>query len=183
MRSVEDSQPVRSTRWCVITGAPSSGKTAVIAELESRGCKVVHEVARAYIEDELGKGRALQHIKADPLDFERRILLKKVDIESHLPAAERLFLDRAVPDSIAYFRYEGLDSTEPERLSRQTRYHRVFFFDRLPFAQDDVRSETEESAESLERLLKTGYRELGYELIRVPVMPVKQRAQFVLDNQ
>ncbi len=183
MKSVADSQPVRTTRWCVVTGAPSSGKTAVISELESRGCKVVHEVARAYIEDELAKGRSLQQIKADPLDFERRILYEKVDIETHLLAAERLFFDRAMPDSIAYFRYEGLDSTEPERLSRLTRYLRVFFFDRLPFAQDDVRSETDETAETLERLLKTGYRELGYELIPVPVMPVNQRAQFVLDNQ
>jgi predicted ATPase len=182
MKPVEDSQPVRSTRWCVVTGAPSSGKTAVIVQLQSQGHRVVHEVARAYIEAKLAKGRALQNIKADPLDFERCILLKKVDIESHLPAAERLFLDRAVPDSIAYFRYEGLDSTEPERLSRLTRYHRVFFFDRLPLTRDDVRSENDESAESLERLLKTGYRELGYELIRVPVMPVKQRAQFLLDS-
>jgi len=181
METVAVGQAVRFTRWCVITGAPSSGKTAVINQLERRGCKVVHEAARAYIGEELEKGLTLQNIKADRLAFERRILLKKVEIESHLPAAERWFLDRAVPDSIAYFRFEGLDASQPERLSRLIRYQHVFIFDRLQFARDTVRSENDESAESLERLLQDCYRQLGYELIRVPVMPVNERTRFVLD--
>lgn len=180
MNIVASGQPARSTRWCVITGAPSSGKTAVILQLERQGCRVVHEAARAYIEEELNKGRTLQKIKADPLNFERRILLRKIDVEAHLPAAERLFLDRAVPDSIAYFRFEGLDSTEPERQSRLTRYHQIFFFDRLQFKRDPVRSESDRSAECLERLIEVGYRELGYDPIRVPVMSVAKRARFVL---
>jgi predicted ATPase len=176
-----DVQPVRLTRWCVITGAPSSGKTDVIVNLERRGHRVVHEAARAYIEEELQKGQTVQKIKADPLRFERCILSRKIDIESRLPATERLFLDRALPDSIAYFRFEGLDSSEPEQRSRQIRYHRVFFFDRLPFNHDPVRLENEASAETLERLLKVSYQELGYDLIRVPVMPVAQRARWVLN--
>ena len=73
METVAGSQPVRSTRWCVVTGAPSSGITAVIVRMERLGCKVVHEAARAYIEEELNKGRTLQNIKSDPLDFERQI--------------------------------------------------------------------------------------------------------------
>lgn len=183
MGSVASGYRIRSTRWCVITGAPSSGKTAVIIQLEHRGRRVVHEAARAYIEQELKKGQTLEQIKADPLVFERRILLRKFAIESQLPATERFFLDRAVPDSVAYFRFEGLDTREPLRLSRLIRYQRVFFFDRLPFASDRVRSENEQSAKSLERLLKIGYQELGYDLIRVPVMPAADRAQFVLDQQ
>ena len=179
----EDGGPVRSTRWCVITGAPSSGKTAVILELERRGFRVIKEVARAFIEEELKKGRTLQEIKSDPLRFERRLLLKKIDIESRQPASERCFLDRAVPDSIAYYRFEDLDSTEPERHSRLIRYHRVYFFDRLQLTRDPVRSENDESAERLERLLALGYRELGYEPIRVPVMPVAERTRFVLARQ
>ena len=112
METVAGSQPVRSTRWCVITGAPSSGKTAVIVQLERRGCRIVHEVARAYIEEELEKGRTLQSIKADPLDFERRILLRKMDIESHLPAAERLYLDELMQTEDAI---EGLTAFVEKR--------------------------------------------------------------------
>ena len=183
MEIVANGQPARFTQWCVITGAPSSGKTAVIVDLERRGHRVVHEVARETIDREMNKGRTLRQIKADPLDFERRILLRKVDIESRLPASEQLFLDRATPDSIAYFRFEGLDSAEPERHSRLTRYHRIFLFDRLPFTRDPVRSENEQRAATLERLLAISYRELGYDPIRVPVMPVPARAEFVLDRR
>ena len=180
MEFVPHGKPDRPTQWCVITGAPSSGKTAVIAELERRGCRVVHEAARAYIEEELEKGRTLQQVKADPLRFERCILLRKVAVESRLPSAQRVFLDRALPDSIAYFRFEGLDSSEPEQHGRLFRYHRIFFFERLQLAADPVRSENEQGAEILEELLDRSYRELGYDLIRVPVMPVEDRTQFVL---
>ncbi|MEJ2222165.1 MAG: AAA family ATPase [Desulfobacterales bacterium] len=42
----------RSTHWSVITGAPCSGKTAVIHMLEQQGYTVIHEVARAYIDSD-----------------------------------------------------------------------------------------------------------------------------------
>jgi predicted ATPase len=47
------------TRWCVLTGAPCAGKTAVINELERRGHGVVHEVARAHVEAKLAEGRRI----------------------------------------------------------------------------------------------------------------------------
>ena len=56
---------VRQTNWCVITGAPCSGKTAVIYELKQGGYKVIHEVARAYIDEMLDDGQPLDQIKAD----------------------------------------------------------------------------------------------------------------------
>ncbi|MBW2239191.1 MAG: AAA family ATPase [Deltaproteobacteria bacterium] len=34
---------MQQTNWHVITGAPCSGKTSVICELERRGHPVVHE--------------------------------------------------------------------------------------------------------------------------------------------
>jgi predicted ATPase len=70
-----DSPHRQPTKWSVITGAPCSGKTAVIRVLEQQGHKVVHEVARAYIDNELKKGKALTEIKADEWLFERHILM------------------------------------------------------------------------------------------------------------
>ncbi len=58
---------MRMTRWHVITGAPCSGKTTVIRDLERRGFRVVHETARAWIEEELQKGRTMAEIRRDPL--------------------------------------------------------------------------------------------------------------------
>jgi hypothetical protein len=114
--AVDTPAPVRLTRWNVITGAPCSGKTSVIADLARRGWGVVPEAARAHIDAELRKGRPLLAIKSDPRRFESLIFKAKLRIEARLPADEPLFLDRALPDSIAYYLLEGLDSV-PARIS------------------------------------------------------------------
>ena len=83
----EPQAPIRLTRWNVITGAPCSGKTSVINELARKGFRVVPEAARAYLDDELKKGRLLSEIKADPHCFEGRIFRAKLRLEARLPAA------------------------------------------------------------------------------------------------
>jgi len=172
----------RLTEWCVITGAPCSGKTAVVDELARRGLPVVAEAARAHIDAEMKKGRSLDEIKSDPSRFERRILRIKLDIEARLPAQERLFFDRALPDSIAYYRLEGLDPAEPLRHSRRVRYRRVFLFERIEFMKDSARTEDAETAAHIERLIEEAYTDLGYAIVRVPVMPVAERADFALSH-
>jgi predicted ATPase len=168
------------TNWCVITGAPCSGKTSVIEGLAERGYRVVHEVARAFIDSQLAKGAALSEIKADILAFERKILIEKVCIEKKLPKPQMVFLDRAIPDSIAYFQIEGLDISEPLQYSQSARYRKVFLFDRLTLEKDPVRSENQALAIRIEGLLAKSYAMLGYETIRVPVLAVAQRINFVL---
>ena len=121
---------MQQTNWHVITGAPCSGKTAVIRKLEKLGYPVVHEVARAYIDERLRNGESIARIKADILSFERHILYKKIAIEQSLLKEETVFLDRAVPDSIGYYILEGLYPDEPIKKSKQTRYKKIFFFER-----------------------------------------------------
>jgi len=171
-----------STNWCVVTGAPCSGKTSVIEGLADRGHPVVHEVARSFIDSQLAKGSSLSELKADILTFERGILLEKVRIEKLLPRHRMVFLDRAVPDSIAYFQIEGLDIEEPLKYSQSWRYRNVFLFDRLTFEADPVRSENQALAARIEALLAESYAMLGYEVIRVPVLTVGQRIDFVLEQ-
>jgi predicted ATPase len=166
----------------VITGAPCAGKTAVITQLAQRGYRVVPEAARIYIDAELKKGRRLAEIKSDPASFERHIFRAKLRLETSLPAGELLFLDRGLPDSIAYFILEGLDPAEPQRQSLRVRYRRVFLFERLEFMQDPVRSENAQMAAKIERLIEAVYSHLGYAIIRVPVLPVPARAEFVLTH-
>ena len=170
------------TNWYVITGAPSSGKTTVIDRLARLGHRVKPEVARAYIDQRLAAGETLVAIKADPLAFERHILLTKVDIEKRLPPSQPIFLDRAVPDSIAYFRLEDLSPEEPLALSRRVRYKRIFLFEHLPFEKDHVRWEDRDQALRLEAMLAQAYADLGYDVIRIPVMPVARRTDAVLQH-
>jgi predicted ATPase len=173
---------MQQTNWHVITGAPCSGKTAVIRELEQLGHQVVHEVARAYIDERLQYGETIAQIKADILSFEHHILYKKITIEQSLPKEETVFLDRAVPDSIGYYILEGLDPYDPIQKSQLWRYKKIFFLDRIPFKKDPVRSEDDKIASRLDRLLEESYRMLGYEIIFVPLMSLSDRVDFILKN-
>ncbi len=170
------------TNWHVITGAPCSGKTAVIEVLAQQGYRTVPEFARYYIENRLACGETLETIKADALAFESHILLEKIRREKELSADELNFLDRAVPDSIAYFELEGLDPSLPLQQARLVRYRSVFLFERVILEKDAVRTEDEPTAARLEALLEQSYMRLGYNLIRVPVMPVPCRAEFILER-
>lgn len=171
---------MRRTNWQVITGAPCSGKTAVIDELERRGFSVIHETARAYIDRQLAAGLCLEQIKADKMAFENHVLNEKIRIESTLPQSETIFLDRGIPDSIAYFKMAGLDPANAIAKSRLTRYRRIFFFERLSYLKDRIRMENEETADRLNSLIQESYRIVGYEIIHVPVLSIGQRVEFIL---
>jgi predicted ATPase len=171
---------VRLTNWQVITGAPCSGKTAVVNELARRGYPIVGESAREIIDEELRAGRSLEEIRADAHGFESRVFDAKRRAESRLPADQLTFLDRALPDSIAYYALEGLDPGKPEKHSRQVRYGGVFLFERLKFLRDTVRAEDDMTAAKIEGLIAAAYAELGYAIVRVPVLPIPRRADWIL---
>lgn len=177
-------RPIRdfgiSTNWHVITGAPCSGKTAVVEQLAQQGYRTVPEVARAYIDAQLARGQTLAAIKADLPVFERHILMKKVTIEKRLSPAQLTFFDRAVPDSIAYYQLEGLDPTEPIQHSGRMHFRNVFLFEPLKFEKDAVRTENSAISTRIGALLESAYTALGYSPLRVPVMSVSRRVEFVL---
>lgn len=170
------------TKWSVITGAPCSGKSTVVKALADAGYATVPEVARAFIDSQLAEGKDLASIKSDRLAFERSILLKKVRIEQRLPRNEVVVLDRAVPDSIAYYQFEGLDIAEPLRCSGLVKYQNVFLFDRLEFEHDAVRCEDQCISEHIETLILKAYTRLGYGIVRVPVISVEKRVEIVLSH-
>ncbi len=170
------------TNWHVITGAPCSGKTTIIRALEALGRPVVHEAARAIIDAELAAGKTLCEIKSDLLGFQRGVLIRKRDEERSLDPGKEVFLDRGVPDSIAYYRLSGLDPAEPLHLSCEFRYRNIFLFERFRFQRDGVRSEDDAEATALDRLLGEAYESLGYRVVRVPVLPPRERLDFILSR-
>ena len=134
------------TNWYVVTGAPSSGKTTLVRELEKLGYRVIHEVARGYIETQMEQGRTLKEIRADKKSFENRILKAKIAIEAELPKDEVIIFDRAIPDSIAYFEVAGLHTKETIEKSPRNRYKKIFLLDRLPYMVDHARIEDTQTA-------------------------------------
>lgn len=173
----------RETNWCVITGAPSSGKTSVIEELAQRGYAIQNEIARELIEECLRRGMTLAEVRGPDhvKELQKRILQLKAGREKALDPEKLIFSDRGTPDSISYFRLAGLETEEAVAASKIFRYRAVFMLDRLPLKSDGVRTEDDAQAEALGRMIAEDYKALGYALTPVPVMPVPARVDFILD--
>ncbi len=144
---------------------------------------MVHEAARTWIETELARGLTLDEIRSDAAAFEGRILRRKVRIEAQLPPDALIFLDRALPDSIAYFEAAGLNPGPVWRLSRRWRYRRVYFCQPVgaPF-QDGARTENAATSRELALSLSVTYERLGYRLQPLPAQPVSERLALILGD-
>ncbi len=169
------------TRWHVITGAPCSGKSTLVNLLALRGFRIVPESARLYIERVMAQGQANHPIRADAAALQRGIKAMQMEVESGLPAQETLFLDGAVPGSLAWCRIYGVDPNEILADCFRRRYASVFVLAPLPFQADDERIEEMLSIASfLDEWQTRDYTSLGYNVVRVPVLPPEERLAFVL---
>jgi len=166
--------------WHVITGAPCSGKTTLIDLLATRGHQTAREAGRIYIEREIGAGRKLEEIRANDATIASLINQLQWDIENALQHDDTIFLDRAFPDCLSFYRMVGLDPNEilPECFQHQ--YASVFILDHLPYQKANVRKEGEAASAFLDESLFQDYRALGYDVVRVPVLPPQDRMSFVL---
>lgn len=171
------------TNWHVITGAPCCGKTTLIDRLGDKGFRTVEEIARQYLDNEVAKGRTIEEIHAHPSSRDRGIKDMQMEIEAELRAVEFCFLDRALPDSLAFFRIAGLNPNEFLTECFHHRYASVFILEPLPFQSDDQRvEEFELAAGFLDEWHTRDYQSLGYDVVRVPVLPPEERLMFVLER-
>jgi len=165
-----ESRPI-ATAWCVITGPPSAGKTSVIQALAARGHRTAAETARAHL---MTLGKSPEEIAADPaprIDIQHAILRRQLGVEGALSPLSRVFLDRALPDSLAYFRRLKLPETELIELSRRAstyRYRHVFYLQGLPLERDGLRCEDDAEARALGEQIYAAYASLGYIPTRIP---------------
>lgn len=173
---------------CVITGGPGRGKTSLLKHLSKLGYRTGRELEREFMQEERAKPleerRCLPEI--DMAAFQSKMFgLKCREYETIVPAdGEVVFFDRGMPDSIAYFRREGIAVPESTTsLCRRNRYDRIFILDALPeYVGDDERYEDEQHAQLTHDLVSRAYKSLGYGIIVVPPVPVPERAGIVLAN-
>jgi predicted ATPase len=171
------------THWHVITGAPSCGKTTLIDQLAGEGYRTVAEVARQYIASEVAKGRTVAEIRSDMASLECRLMDLQRQIEDVLPAHEVMFLDRGIADYFAFFRLCGLNPNAYLAECFRHRYASVFILDPLEFELDGMRMESDIAiADYLAEWHARDYSALGYDVVRVPVLPPQERLAFVLDG-
>jgi predicted ATPase len=177
------STPFRvQTNWHVITGAPCCGKTTLIDQLANQGFQTVPETARLYFEREMAKGRTMYEILANRAALQRGLEDMQLSIECGLRAIDILFLDRALPDCLAWHRVAGLNPNELLSEYFHHRYASVFILDPLPFEENGARDDDAAKVGYLDEWLARDYSALGYSVVRVPVLSPEERLSFVLET-
>jgi predicted ATPase len=174
----------RALGWYVLTGGPSAGKTTLLDELARRGYRTIPEAARTYIAAEFKKGRTIEEIRADEVSFQYTILSLKRSNENCISPNELIFFDRGMHDTIAFLRAAGtkIDHKTATQIVGSSIYTKVFLLDMLPLVRDGVRTESAERARLIHSLLLEAYESHGISVVRVPVLPIGERAEFILRN-
>jgi predicted ATPase len=103
--------------------------------------------------------------------------------EASLDPAETVFLDRALPDSLAYYRFLGLapDARLLDALAHVS-YRSVFILDLLPLAPDYARTEDVSAQRRIHSLLTEVYRSLPISVVPVPVLSPPDRVAYILER-
>ncbi len=156
----------------VITGAPFSGKTTIVKLLSQIGFQTVPEAAEIVLRREKWENE---------LDLQTKIYKLQLRLEESVDG-HLVFLDRGLPDGIAYLEKKG--ETLPELVeASKNRYDYVFVPERLKFRPGGIRRESsDEEARQIEDRIISVYKRLGYNPVRVPLSDPKTRVRFILSK-
>jgi len=170
----------------VIIGGPGTGKSTIIDGLIEKGFCCYPEISRQ-VTLEAKKQGIEQLFLENPLLFSELLLegRKKQHRLASNDQSEIVFLDRGIPDILAYMHYIG-DSYPAffDQASKEHGYSKVFV---LPpweeiYESDEARYENYEQAKLIQNHLIETYQCYGYNLIEVPKDTVDKRILFILDT-
>ena len=170
----------------VIIGGPGTGKTTIIEGLLAKGFCCYPEISRE-VTLEAKKQGIEQLFLENPLLFSELLLegRKKQFHNAQNEPHDIIFLDRGIPDVLAYMHYIG-DSYPAffDLACREHIYTKIFI---LPpweeiYESDNERYENFEQATLIYNHLTETYQKYGYHLIEVPKGTVEERISFILNQ-
>jgi predicted ATPase len=170
----------------VIIGGPGTGKTTIIEGLLAKGFCCYPEISREVTLEAKNQGIE-QLFLENPLLFSELLLegRKKQFHNAQKEPHDIVFLDRGIPDVLAYMHYIG-DSYPAffDQACRDHIYTKIFL---LPpwediYISDNERYENFEQAKLIYNHLTETYQKYGYDLIEVPKGTVEDRISFILNQ-
>ena len=174
-----------NTKRIVITGGPGTGKTSIINEFINRGYKCLEEISRQVTLEAQERGIE-QLFLTEPLLFSDMLLEGRVKQfhEAQTMPENLIFLDRGIPDVVAYMDYLGTDY--PDRFINACRNHTYdHIFILAPwqeiYVSDNERYENFDQAVEIHHYLVDAYSKYGYALHDVPFDSIDKRADFILN--
>lgn len=168
-------------RFHVLTGAPGTGKTAILDGLRDE-FTVVPEPARRVLADWRAEGNPL------PARMDAGLMVRRMTelaIDDHAKARREngtVLFDRGVVDSVAYARHLGLGADEVSRAAADHAYNRRVLLTtpwRQIYTTDDERTMDFADVERFHEAVVRTYLAAGYELVVVPNAPLTERIEFV----
>lgn len=170
-------------RFVLISGCSGGGKSTLLAELHQRGHAVIEEPGRRIVQEELaGDGAALPWV--DITAFARRAIAMALG-DRTLAAARQgwVFFDRGLIDAVVALRHATGDPLLAP-LCRAHPYHRcVFMAPPWPeiYETDPERQHGLSAAIDEYDRLCVAYALLGYDVMTLPKVSVKDRADHILE--
>jgi predicted ATPase len=172
-------------RRFIITGAPGTGKTAIIRQLELDGFSVVEEAATDVIAAAQARGTAEPWRHPSFIDVIANLQRDRQIRASYQPD-EVQFHDRCAVCTAALAVHLGYPFSpflagELERVKTEAIYQpRVFFVRSLGFIMPtEARRITFEDAVRFEKIHEETYRELGFELVSVEPTGLMERVSLI----
>ncbi len=170
----------------VLIGGPGTGKSTLINELVARGYCCYPEISRQVTLEAQQRG-------IDQLFLEQPLLFSEMLLEGRIKQYEDaleepdsvVFIDRGIPDVVAYMDYIGDDyPAHFVKACEDFKYTKTFI---LPpweeiYECDTERYENFEQALTIQKHLVETYKKYGYDLIEVPKDTVDNRILYILDK-
>jgi predicted ATPase len=165
----------------ILTGAPGSGKTAVLARL-SREFLCVDEPAREVLAEQRASG-GRGTWDQDPSLFVHLLLQRSIQkYEAARRTRQTVVFDRGIPDCVVYAARLGADVTPSIHAIETFRYESdVLFLEPWNdiYWTDEERIMSFDDTVSFSNSLREVYEQSGYSLMAVPHVSIDHRTAFV----
>jgi predicted ATPase len=165
----------------ILTGAPGSGKTAILARLRDE-LWCVDEPAREVLAEQRASGGSGTWDK-NPSLFVHLLLQRSIEkYQTALSSGRKAVFDRGIPDCVVYALRAGIDPKPSLTAVDVYRYNpRVLFLEPWSdiYTTDEERTMSFDETLSFSEALRDVYRRSGYASVDVPRGSADDRAAFV----